>query len=209
MKTRAKYNRAGLTLVELLVALMVCSIIFGAVATLAYAMGTANKSSDESSRVQAQVRYTTLRISELLRYAGFVVLSGSDDLAVWRADDNNDNQINPSEVVYIEAGSGRDKTSLLEFPSAGYATVSLADLKDGTAKSSLMASYDERRIEIIPQCSNVVFEPATIDEQTRLAGVGFDIDEAGIVRHYEASSYLRCWAGHLLDGSSIVVSDDD
>ena len=209
MKTRAKYNRAGLTLVELLVALMVCSIIFGAVATLAYAMGAANKSSDESSRVQAQVRYTTLRISELLRYAGFVVLSGSDDLAVWRADDNNDNQINPSEVVYIEAGSGRDKICLLEFPSAGYATVSLDDLKDGTAKSSLMASYDERRIEIVPQCSNVVFYPATIDEQTRLAGVGFDIDEAGIIRHYEASSYLRCWAGHLLDGSSIVVSDDD
>ena len=208
MKTRAKHNRYGLTLVELLVALMVCSIIFGAVATLAFAMGAANKSSDESSRTQAQVRYTTLRISELLRYAGFVVQSGSDDLAVWRADDNNDNQINPSEVVYIEAGSGRDKICLLEFSSASGSAVSLAGLKDGTAKSSLTASYDERRIEIIPQCSNVVFYPADANEQTRLAGVGFDIDEAGITRHYEASSYLRCWAGHLLDGSSIVGDDD-
>jgi hypothetical protein len=138
-----------------------------------------------------------------------LVKSGSDDLAVWRSDNNNDNQINPDELVYIEAGSSRDKISLLDFPTAGSAIVLLSALKDGSAKSSLMSLYGERQAEIIPTCSNVVFEPADLDENTEFVGIGFDIDEAGSTRHYEASAYLRCHAGHLLDGSGSMVVDDD
>jgi type II secretory pathway pseudopilin PulG len=201
-------NRVGLTLVELLVALMVGSIIFAAVATFAYAMGNAQKSSEEFSRHQGQVRYVTLRVSELIRYAKLIILSG-DDLAVWRADDNENNKIDPSELVYIEAGTGRNHIYILEFPDATGAPESLSSIKDGSAKTSLIASYDERRIEVLPQCSNVVFEPAVIDEDSEFAGIGFDMDEAGVTRHYEISADLRCKADYLLDGSSIVASDDD
>lgn len=210
MKSSTKHNRVGLTLVELLVALMVGSIIFSAVATLTYAMGNAQKSSDELSRHQAQVRYATLRITELIRYAKLVTLSGAgDDLAVWRADDNNDNLINPSELVYIEVGSGRDHIYILEFPDAAGGSITLSSVKDGSAKTSLITIYDERRIEILPQCSYVVFYPSVIDEQSNIAGIGFDVDEAGVTRHYETNVGLRCRADYLLDGSSIVTSDDD
>jgi len=214
MKRRANYNnagltrRGGLTLVELLVALMVGSIIFAAVATLAYAVGNAQKSSEELSRHQTHLRYATLRISELIRYAKLVTLSG-DDLAIWRADDNADNQIDPSELVYIETGAERNHIYILEFPDAASGSVSLSSIKDGSAKTTLVASYDERRTEVLPQCSNVDFEPGTIDEQSGFAGIGFDLDEAGATRHYEISASLRCRAGYLLDGSSIVSSDDD
>ncbi|MFA5422576.1 MAG: prepilin-type N-terminal cleavage/methylation domain-containing protein [Phycisphaerae bacterium] len=187
---KLKYNRAGLTFVELLVALMVCSIIFAAVATLAFAMGNAQRDSDEQSTHQAQLRYATLRITELLRYSKYTVLAG-DDLAIWRADDNLDGKIDPSEIVYIEAGAGRNHIYILDFPDAA-GEVLLAALKDGSAKTSLIASYDERRVEVLPQCSNVVFEPATIDENTSFVGIGFDLDEAGATRHYEISAYLRC-----------------
>jgi len=203
-----RHNKFGLTLVELLVALMVGSIILGAVATLAYAMGAANRSGDEICRAQAQVRYATLRISELIRYAKLVTLVG-DDLALWRADGNTNNQIDPSELVYVEAGSARDYIKLVEFPSAAGEPVLLSSIKDGSAKNSLIALYDERRIEIIPQCSSVAFYPAVINEQTGFVGVGFDISEGGTERHYEITGVLRSRADYLLDGSSIVANDDD
>ncbi len=65
---RARKKQRGFTLVELLVALMVTSIIFGAVATLAYAVGTAHDASDDTSQKQTYVRFATLRISELIRH---------------------------------------------------------------------------------------------------------------------------------------------
>jgi len=208
MKSRAKHNHLGLTLVELLVALMVCSIIFTAVATLAYAMGNAQRSSEELSRHQAHIRYATLRISELIRYAKLVTLSG-DDLAIWRADDNANNKIDPSELVYIETGAERNHVYILEFPDASGGSVTLSSIKDGSAKTSLVASYDERRTEVLPQCSNVEFEPGTIDEQSSIASIGFDLDEAGATRHYEITASIRCRADYLLNGSGIISSDDD
>jgi prepilin-type N-terminal cleavage/methylation domain-containing protein len=192
MSRYGRYNEPGLTLVELLVALMVTSIIFAAVATLAYAMGNAQKSSEELSRCQTRVRYTTLRISEMIRYAKLVVQSGSDDLAIWRADDDADEIIDPSELVYIEAGGGRDEITLLDFPTASDMNVPLEDLKDGSAKAYLTGSYDERRTEVLPQCSSVSSYPDTIDENTVFVGIGFDLDEAGTTRHYEITAALRC-----------------
>ncbi|MHC4076272.1 MAG: PilW family protein [Planctomycetota bacterium] len=60
--------KKGFTLAELLIALMVTSIILAAVATLAFAMGSANDTGDDISAKQAQVRYATLRICELIRH---------------------------------------------------------------------------------------------------------------------------------------------
>ncbi len=191
MSRYKRYNEAGLTLVELLVALMVGSIIFAAVATLAYAMGNAQKSSEELSRCQAQIRYATLRISELVRYAKLVVQSGSDDLVIWRADDDADEIIDPSELVYIEAGTGRNHIYILEFPDTA-GEVLLTALKDGSAKAYLTGSYNERRTQVLPQCSSVSFYPDTIDENTVFVGIGFDLDEAGATRHYEITAALRC-----------------
>ena len=74
MRIQIKYNRFGFTLVELLVALMVCSIIFGAVASLTYAVGAAYDSTEDISRVQSYVRFTTLQVSELIRHAKIITL---------------------------------------------------------------------------------------------------------------------------------------
>ncbi|MCH7559430.1 MAG: prepilin-type N-terminal cleavage/methylation domain-containing protein, partial [Planctomycetes bacterium] len=80
--------KKGFTLVELLVALVVTGIVLAAVATLAFAMGTANDVADDSSQKQAQVRYATLRISELIRHCKLICGTPGSDVAVWRADDN-------------------------------------------------------------------------------------------------------------------------
>jgi len=200
----------GFTLVELLVALVVTSIILAAVATLTYALGSANETSDDTSEKQAQVRYATLRISELIRYCKLICAAPGDDLAVWRADDNGDGEINPQELVYLEMGEGRDHIQLLDFPSAANWRVTLSSIQGGTAKQELMLICDERQTRLLRECSNVQIALDLIPPWSKSVNVSFDLVENGAVRRYQINAALRAWAGNLLDtdGSSLVSDDD-
>jgi len=179
----AKYKK-GFTLVELLVALMVTSIVLTAVATLAYAMGAANDASDDRAEKQAQVRYATLRISELIRHCRLIYDTLDDGIVIWKADDNDDDVVDAPELVYIEAGSNRDYISL---------------------------KYGETSPEfyLIPQCSNVQFVLDMAAPQTQFISISFDLDENDVVHQYQINAALRGWAGNLLDDSGNIVSDDD
>ncbi|MFA7486436.1 MAG: prepilin-type N-terminal cleavage/methylation domain-containing protein, partial [Phycisphaerae bacterium] len=166
MNKKLKNHNSGLTLAELLVALMVASIIFTAVASFTYAMSSANDSSEDISFKQAQIRHAAVRLSELLRNSKLITLTASgEDLAVWRADDNNNNSIDPSELVFIEIGPNKDYIRLLEFPGAPDFSISLAEITADQAKTSLsfgFASY-VRRAKLIEQCSNVTFYTDSIN----------------------------------------------
>lgn len=197
----------GFTLVELLMALMVTSIIAAAVATLAYAMGAANDVSDNTSRKQAQVRIATLRISELIRHSKLICRVSSMDLAVWRADDNGDGQINPTELVYIEAGPSRNFLRLREFLS-GSGSVPLSGIQDGSVKSALISSYNERRVVLVQACNNVVFTTDVVPPNSKFVNVSFNLGENGVLHQYQISASLRGWAGNLLSGGGIVSDDD-
>ena len=142
----------GFTLVELLVALMVVSIIFTAVATLAYALGAVNDATNDMAEKQAQVRFATLRISELIRHCKLVCAAPCNDLAIWRADDSNAGQININELVYIERGSNRNYLRLCEFPPSDTSPVNLSDIKM-LATSGYSVTY----MPLIPECNNVEF----------------------------------------------------
>lgn len=199
----------GFTLVELLMALVVTSIVLAAVATLAYALGAANETSDDTSQKQAQVRYATLRISELIRHCKLICGAPGDDLAVWRADDNNNGEINPQELVYLETGPGRNHIKLLDFPAAAW-RVTLSSILGGTAKQELILICDERQTTLVPECSNVQIVLDSPSPWSKSVSVSFDLVENGIVRQYQISAALRGWAGHLLDtdGDSILSDDD-
>ncbi len=212
MRYKTKNNCSGLTLAELLVALMVASIIFAAVASLAYAMGAANDSSDDVSLKQAQIRYATVRLGELVRNSKLAVLSSSgEDLAVWRADNDFDNLIDFSEFVIVEIGSKKDYIGSLEFPDAadwpGYG-IPLEEFIGGDAKMTGLICFEPKRAKLIPECSNVSIYTEAANANNRFVSISFDIKEGGQDRHYQISSYLRCWAGNLLDGTSIVSDDD-
>jgi len=194
----------GFTLVELLVALVVTGIVLAAVATLAFAMGAANDVADDSSQKQAQIRHATLRISELIRHCKLICGTPGDDLAVWRADENDDGQININELVYIERGAGGDYLRLCQFPSSDTSLVNLSDI--GTLSTG---DYSVTYVPLVPQCSNVEFSFDAAPPNSRFMSISFDILENGIIRQYQISDTLRGWAGNLLDGSSNIVSDDD
>jgi prepilin-type N-terminal cleavage/methylation domain-containing protein len=199
-------NENGFTLVELLVALIVAGIVLAAVATLAFAVGAANDETDDTSQKQAQIRQATLRISELIRHCKLICGTPDNNLAVWRADDNDDGQININELVYIERGAGWDILRLCEFPSSDTSPVNLSDIE--TLSTS---SYSVTYVPLVPQCSNVQFGfRPELPPQSRFVTISFDIVENDTVRQYQISTALRGWAGNLLkDTGDSLVSDDD
>jgi prepilin-type N-terminal cleavage/methylation domain-containing protein len=204
-----KYGK-GYTLIELLVALIVSSIILAAVATLAFAMSSANDASDDTSIKQAQVRYATLRVSELVRHCKLICGTPGDDLAIWKADTNGDSLININELVYIERGSSADYLRLCEFPASATSTITLSGIETLSPESYSKSSIT--RATLIPQCSNVDF---LVDVESPLAkskflSISFDLVENNSVRHYQINTTLRSWAGNLLNAAgTAIVSDDD
>jgi prepilin-type N-terminal cleavage/methylation domain-containing protein len=201
----------GFTLVELLVALMVVSIIFTAVATLACALGAVNDATNDMAEKQAQVRYASLRISELIRHCKLICGTSGSDIAVWRADDNGDGEINPQELVYLDAGTDRNYIKLLDFPSAENWQVTLSSILSGTAKQELILICEGREIALVPECNNVQILLDVAPPRSKSASVHFDLVENGVVHQYQISDAIRGWAGHLLNeaGDAIVISDDD
>jgi prepilin-type N-terminal cleavage/methylation domain-containing protein len=206
--------KKGFTLVELLVALMVSSIVLAAVATLAYAMSSANDSTDDTSVKQAQVRYTTLRISELIRQCKLICFAGPDDFTIWRGDDNEDGQINAGELVIIEGGSNGEYLQLCDFPVAvSDSVVNLSDIGSCSTSWWLSKGLSIRRTVLIPECSDVqldVLPPDAPAVECRFVNVSFDLFENGFSRQYQISAYIRGWAGNLLnEAGDGLVSDDD
>jgi len=199
----------GFTLAELLVAMMVTSIILTAVVTLAYAMGSANDSADDTVRKQAHLRYSTLRISELIRNCRLICASRDNSVAIWRADSNGNRQINANELVYIERGSDKNYLQLLEFPSLS-TPVSLSDIQTGAARLTMGASGGQRQTVLIPVCSNVQFGFDVLPPQSGFVSISFNLPENGVLHKYQINASLRAWAGNLLDSDGdAVVSDDD
>lgn len=205
-------GRQGFTLVELLVALMVSSIILSAVATLAYAMSSASSSTGDTAVKQSQVRYTTLRLSELIRHCKLICFASPDDFVVWRGDDNSDGIINSSELVIIERGSGGDHLQLCDFPVVGASdpTVALSDIEAYSTSWWGPLGLNIRRIELIPECDSVEFSFDVLPPYTRFVSVSFDLLENDMWRQYETSVFIRGWGGNLLnDAGDDLVSDDD
>jgi prepilin-type N-terminal cleavage/methylation domain-containing protein len=200
----------GFTLVELLVALVVTGVILSAVATLAFAVGRANDATGDTSYKQAQLRYATLRISQLIRNCKLICYTGTDDFAIWRADDNNDGQINISELVYIEREPNRDHLQLTEFPSSNITPINLSSIQARSTNWWMSYCSNAAFTQLIPQCSNVQFSFDVLPPRSKFVNISFEIVEGGIVHQYQISARLRGWAGNLLNRTATgLVSDDD
>ncbi len=197
--------KKGFTLVELLLALIVTGIILAAVTTLAFAVGAANDTTDDTSQIQAQVRFATLRISELIRHCKLICGTPNSNIAIWRADNNGDGQININELIYIERGAGNDYLRFCEFPLSDASIVNLSDIQ--TLSTNI---YSVTYVPLVPQCVNVQFRFDVPPPYSRFVSISFDVLENKIVRQYQINTSLCGWAGNLLDaGGNNIVSDDD
>jgi prepilin-type N-terminal cleavage/methylation domain-containing protein len=202
------------TLVELLIALMVTGIILSAVATLAYAMSSASRDSDDTVAKEAQLRQARLRIAELVGQCQLICAAPGNDLAIWQADTIPDGQINVGELIYIERGDGHNILRLCRFPATDSAVVTLAQLNEPGRKALLVAQYSETYVPLIPACEHVEFTLGKASDEavpfTRWLTIAFDLAENGAVHPYEMTETLRAWAGNRLNGTATaLVSDDD
>jgi prepilin-type N-terminal cleavage/methylation domain-containing protein len=212
----AKHNHNAFTLVELLLALVVTGVILTAVITLASALGAANDSSSNIAQKQAQLRYATLRISELIKQCRLICGTPGNDMVIWKADYNDDGKINPGELVYIELGEERNRIRLLEFSPSSFSvgwftnnSFTIQEIKSGQAKVELWIRCQEIYTNVFPQCGNAQFLLDTSAPQTRFVSISFELEEDGVMHEYQINASLRAWAGNLLDSSGEIISGDD
>ena len=158
----------GLTLVELL-------------------LGTANDATDDVSLKQAQLRFTTLRVQELIRHCKLICSVSNDDFALWRADDNNDGHINIGEIVYIEWGSDRDHLQICEFPSSDGSDINIGSI-DAVA-TNWWSSYSSsvEYTQVLPQCSNVQCGFDVAPPQSQFVSLTFNLTENNIPHQHQIS----------------------
>jgi len=197
-------NRDGFTTAELLVALSVCAIVFTAVASLAFAIGSANSYSEERSDHQMALRCATVRISELVKHSVMAFGAPSGGIALWTGDENDDGLINGSELVYIETDADGHTLRLLYFPNQNL-SVAISDIQAGNGKIDLVTGTDERYLTLLPQCSNVQF---TLSSGT-FVNILFDLTENNTTTTYQICATLRCSADYLLDAAGEPDGVDD
>jgi prepilin-type N-terminal cleavage/methylation domain-containing protein len=207
-----KSKSKGFTLVELLVALIVSSIVLTAIVTLSFAMSTAYENTNDMNEKQAHIRYATLRLSELIKQSKLICGSFSDGLVIWTADNNRDNKINVSEVMYVETGGGK-YLRLLKFNPASLSSDisrSLSFFQNVYNKSWLVYWYPETYTTLISQCSNMEIRLDSNPPYTRFLSITFEIEKNHENHMYQISLKLRCYAGNLIyDSDKICTNDDD
>ncbi len=207
MQKTKKYTK-GFTLVELLIALVITAIVLTAVATLAFAMGTANKATDDLSLKQAQVRFATLRIQDLIRHSKLICFVGNDDMAIWQVDNNNDGKINIGELVYIEAGPNRDHLRICEFSSSDDTAINLDSISSFANNWWSVYCDGADYTVIVPECSDVRFNFDVLPPQSKFVSITFNIVENNIVRQCQITGKVRGPAINLLNEDDITSDDD-
>jgi len=198
------------TLLELLIALMISSIILTAVVTLSYAMNSAYESTSEMNQKEAYIRHATVKISDLIKHSRLICKASSNEIAIWKEDTNGDNLINISELVYLETGKG-NYLRLLEFnPSDTDDELSLYFIKNYYyAKLYCIYKYPETYTTFISDCTNAKIEFDQNPPNTQKVIISFDIEENKENRKCQIISNLRCPMNNFIDTDGKLISDDD
>jgi len=210
----------GFTLAELLVAMMITSLILGAVAAIAHAMSSANDKAEISSTSQAQVRFASHRINEMIKFSRLVFDIPGEGIAVWVNDDGfggfgeGDDKVNPAELTFLRFNNGN-----LEYIrySPTYSSESwfeqkaftVTEIQSGLAQTLLDSQCDKSAITIVSSASSGRFVLDTFAPFTRQVTIEFEVEENGINRSYKINTAVLGWAGYLLDSSGEIVSSDD
>jgi|GEM_PF-584191 len=221
-KSERRNTKYGFTLVELLVALSVSSIILGAVAALAFAATSANDATNEAARVNTELRTATLRITELIAHAKLIAGTPAGDIVIWARDNGaNSNKIDADELVFIETTA--NKVKLVTYKARNpllcswlrLEPIPISKIQAGFPKTAQNLLYERTDLIILPQAWNIaclLYTPPTSPTSppyTRRVEISFDLEADGVRRAHKISAYLRAWAGHLLDDSGEIRERDD
>ncbi len=207
-----RFLGGGFTLMELLLSLMILGIVLAAVSSFAFAMGSANKRSTDNSGQQAQLRYATIRVGELVRNCKLVTSIDSTGFHLWLADSDSDRQIDSEEVVKVEINTTNRQLCLITFspqPQPASIPMEVASFLSGVTGGLLKSNCSPVYTTLMRNCYNVQFQSDLSAPNSRRVTILFDLPEANTLRKYQINSSLHSWAGHLLDSSGNLVTLDD
>jgi len=206
-------KRKALTLVELLVALMVTSIVLAAVATLTFSVGSANRYSEDADRQQAQLRFATNQIKDLLQHCRLILNVGSTGLYCWRADDDGDCQIDIEEVVRIEINKTTGNLQMVTFSQPSWAMtilLNIATFKSGSAGYALKTYCNPKYVVLIGNCTDARFLKDEDVPYSKFVNIIFSLNSDRGIEKHQINAALRCWAGYqLYEDGSLNSYDDD
>ncbi len=210
-------SKRAFTLAELLVALVITGLVLAAAATLSSAMGAAEDVADDTAQKQAQLRFATLRISELIRHSLLICEQSGDDITIWKADDTPENgRMDVLELAYIEAGPKRDYLRILEFTSCPpwlraqfRGEAEQLDSLQSWNKTTLASKCVEKYNTLIPECKNVAYSFDTSPPWTTRVCISFNLEEHNVDHDYQINAALDSSAQSLLDDTGEIIQADD
>ena len=132
-----------------------------------------------------------------------------DNIAIWRCDDNGDNKINISELVYIDCGEEKNHLRLCTFDSDNTSKIELGTI--GPVSSNWWSSYsnDIEYINLLSRCGNIKFKYDKTPPECGLLNISFQVNDNNNTCLYEINTALRGKRYNLLDESDNIISDDD
>jgi len=226
-KNTTASRKDGFTIVELLMAMVVMSIVLAAVAGMASAVSNANRETKDMGEKQAEIRYTTMRLTELIKNASFIVplTTPRAGFCVW-TDSDEDGLPDAIELTYVEIIIDLANVNVL-FPVEGgikiksvgesiikilvFAdldkTFTISEIESGSARTDCLLLATRTRTIIISECTDAKIN---IDINRRLTSLKFIVTEADVDSQYEIAATRRCSAEHLLNDSwELKAGTDD
>ncbi|HNS19177.1 MAG TPA: prepilin-type N-terminal cleavage/methylation domain-containing protein [Sedimentisphaerales bacterium] len=218
------------TFVELMVSMVVTGILLSAVATLAFAMSTASRVSDDMFREKAYVRGTTLRNWDMVSYSKMICAAFDNHLVFWKADSNANGRIDVNEIAYLEYNAPWYVLTLWEFkldPSENTTVLEalgleetapvLTELADPATKTALVQMCGEAdtgvvcKTTLLQQCHSLSMTIDPAPPRTALVVISFDLanSENEKLSHYEMIMTRRVTTAHLLDTTTNMLVDGD
>ena len=168
MKRNTK--KSGFTLVELMVALLVSSVILSAVATLAYATSSAKEAMDDMGREQAQLRQVSMRLTDLVKRSNRIYQTGFGTNYAFEWGTRLCHDLNAD-------GDYTDVDEMIWIYRYG--------------NSIRVYRSTETSPEIYTQCTNPTFEYGWEDGRPRTVAIWFDMNANGQTQRHSINAHLR------------------
>jgi prepilin-type N-terminal cleavage/methylation domain-containing protein len=166
-------RRRGLTLVELMIAMAITTVIMTAAVSMLYATSQGTASRQNQMNLVVMRKLLESRFGGLVRSAKMATAVGANSLVLWMYDANNSNTPNRSELRYLEYNSGTGELTCYKTVWPAGWTSAQATAAD--TEFSLSADF-ATVMSALKTDANTVAERWT----TGVTGVSFKVNNAAI-----------------------------
>lgn len=185
--TQIRTGRSDLrafTLVELLLALVICSLVTAGVVAMMVAVSYGTSSSRDLRGLVVKSRTIDARLSAAVRGSRSVLASGTDFLILWTADNNADDTTDNAEVRLIERDPATDELNSYYDTAAAGVYVNAT-----TFRNAAKSSYTYQRWGT--GVNAITFVPDVAPPGTKLVSYDFTLENAEVSETVVGAAAVR------------------